>query len=142
MSTNIAGSTIDTTTTIGAKKNGRIRIQTTHFNAEKPPSSDASPSKKKESPKYTADQIKEHATLVVAEKTSLSHRKLEKKLGYAGSCTGSKIGYHKLNMEKLKAEAKPIIWNALVDDACKKWLHIIHPDENEGMDVVSKEDLK
>ena len=142
MSTDIAGSTIDTTTTIGAKKNGRIRKQTTHFNAEKPPSSDAGPSKKKESPKYTADQIKEHATLVIAKKTSLSHRKLEKLLGYAGSCTGSKIGYHKLNMEKLKAAAEPSVWNALVADACKKWLHIIHPDENEGMDVVSKEDLK
>ena len=76
--------------------------------------------------KYTKEDKKDLAILLIEKKTNLSARKIEKKLGFEGVCNGAKIGHHKKSMNALKKTMDASMWASLVDEACKKWLPVLN----------------
>ena len=77
------------------------------------------------STKYTKEDKKDLAILLIEKKTNLSARKIEKKLGFEGVCNGTKIGHHKKSMNALKKAMDASMWASLVEGVCKKWLPIL-----------------
>ena len=131
-----------TTLPTGGSRNRRRRVT---IAVPEPATTSATSAKTSSiSKKYSKEDKQQLAIILIENKTKLSARKVERKLGFDGVCNGTKIGYHIKKMKGCKAAMDPPLWTALVDNACAIWLPRIHAEDvlaTATLTLPSKSDL-